>query len=719
MVRFNNESFRDLILELAPALNTESRDPILNIPAAFDTEFTSFYDESDCEESALCYIWMFGINDTVVYGRELDEFVDLIHQLNGYLVPSRKRLLVYVHFLKADFSYIKKLFDYDQVFITGSRDPLYARYGAIEFRDSLVLAGGKSLAFVGNHLRNPVQKAVGDLDYDLIRHPQTPLTDKELHYCEQDIRVLIQYIREKMEDEGGKLSKVPYTNTGYVRRDVRNATINGPKKYEYITLMDQLTITPDAYLQSELAFQGGAVGPNIMRIGEVDERGEFTNTKTWENVHSYDIKSSYPYVMCTRYFPMSYPTPIPDRELRKAESRDSLLNNYCCLFTLEVWDLVPLTNYAFPISYHKLQNSIGVRKASGRVMSAAYIEIVCTELDYAVWTKFYDITPLNSRITHLRIFNRGYLPEPIVRQTLSYFNKKTTLDGIAGKEEEYMLSKNMLNSIYGMMVERPVRPIYHYDIEHDFTHDAADYMQQIADYNENPRRFLYYPWGVYVTAWARYRLYEGIYAVGDNFLYCDTDSVKYTGSRDPFFEEENKRVHAEMVELSKRLKLPLDYIMPSTPEGIQMCLGVWEHEWDAHKFKTIGAKRYLVDYAWTAKGNRKYEQGTKLELTVAGSNKSGTLEYILKKAKAESRDPFDVFDAGLVVPPEYAKRTISKFIDNERNGWVTDYLGNRYYYDSLSGLHIKPASYSFSITEEMYNAVISITHDAVFGNEDL
>ncbi len=707
MVKFNDESFRDLILELAPALSTESRDPILNVPAAFDTEFTSFYDESDLQESALCYIWMFGINDTIVYGRELDEFVDLIHRLNAYLVPTHKRLLVYVHFLKADFSFIKKLFNYDNVFITGSRDPLYARYGAIEFRDSLVLAGGKSLAFVGEHLRNKTEKAVGDLDYDLIRHPKTPLTLTELHYCEQDIRVLVQYIREKMEDEGGKLSAVPYTNTGYVRRDVRNATISGPKKHEYITLMDELTVTPDAYLQCELAFQGGAVGPNIARIGDVDENGEFTNTKTWEHVHSYDIKSSYPYVMCTKYFPMSYPIPVPDCDLRKSGSRDPYLNEYCCLFTLEVWDLYPTTNYCFPISYHKLQNSIGVRKASGRVISAAYIEIVCTELDYVVWTKFYNITDSNSRIKHMRIFNRGYLPDSIVRQTLSYFNKKTTLDGIKGREEEYMLSKNMLNSIYGMMVERPVRPIYHYDTEADFTKDAADYVKQIADYNENPRRFLYYPWGIYVTAWARYRLYEGIRAVGENFLYCDTDSVKYTGSRDPFFEEESKKAWKSIEDLARRLNLSLDHVIPKHKKGEPKCLGVWEHEWTADQFKTIGAKRYM------------YRIGNEFSLTTAGTNKKLTLEYILKKAKAESRDPFDVFDADLIIPPKYSKRTISKFIDTERNGWVTDYLGNRYYYDSPSGLHIKPAPYTFSITEEMYDAVISITHDAVFGNEDL
>ena len=45
----------------------------------------------------------------------------------------------------------------------------------------------------------------------------------------------------------------------------------------------------------------------------------------------------------------------------------------------------------------------------------------------------------------------------------------------------------------------------------------------------NKKAFMAYQWGVWVTAWARYRLEEGIKLAGDNFVYSDTDCVKYVG----------------------------------------------------------------------------------------------------------------------------------------------------------------------------------------------
>lgn len=42
-----------------------------------------------------------------------------------------------------------------------------------------------------------VEKKVGDLDYNLVRTSSTPLTEQELGYCENDIRVVIAYIQEK------------------------------------------------------------------------------------------------------------------------------------------------------------------------------------------------------------------------------------------------------------------------------------------------------------------------------------------------------------------------------------------------------------------------------------------------------------------------------------------------------------------------------------------
>lgn len=699
MKLYSEETLLDLKAEMLMS-QCVGKKRILNIPAAFDTEASSFTDDDHGNEVGLCYIWMFGIRNTVVYGRYLDEFVDLVTKLNEFLKRNKQMLYVYVHFLKYDFSFIKKLFKWDDVFIRSMREPLYAKYGNIEFRDSLALAGGRGLAYIGKHLRTKVLKAEGDLDYDKIRTPETPLVTKELHYCEMDIRVLCQYIKEKIEDDGD-ITKIPYTNTGYVRNYCRNACFEN--RGRYMDFIDGLTLTPDAYLQCEKAFAGGAVGPNIKYVGQ-----------TVENLHSYDIKSSYPYVMVTGYFPMQYPIPVSDKQATK--DIEALVTKYCCQFTLEIWDLFPKTDYCFPISEHKCNEVLGARVASGRVINAMYVSINVTELDYMTFKRFYNFGEM--RIRRCRIYTRGFLPAPIVKSVLEFFNRKTTLDGVEGKEQEYMIAKNMLNSVYGMMVEKIVRESYFF--HEDFGKGDKDYIGQVVDYNEKRNRFLYYPWGVWVTAHARYRLYDAIAAVGDDYRYCDTDSVKFIGEHTDYFDRVNREAYALVTKVAERLNLPIDYVIPSDPDGNKQCLGVWKHEWDAFRFKTIGAKRYLVDFSWTEKGNKHYDiAGTKLELTVAGTNKASTMEYIKQQALVTKQNPFDIFNEYLIVPAEYAKRTTAKFIDKPSNGFVTDYLGVRRYYESESGVYIKPTSYSFSITDEMVDAILYLTHDGHYTEEDI
>lgn len=731
--RYDAASLCDLINECM-GKPVYTRRNYINVASAFDTEASSFIDERTELEVGLCYVWMFGIGDTVVYGRELPEFINLCHSLNAWLKREKKTLISYIHFTKYDFSFIKYLLPWKQVFLHKARYPLYFRYGNIEFRDSLVLAGGRSLAKCGADLRKPVHKAVGDLDYNLIRHPQTPLTPLEQHYCEMDIRVLIAYIREKIEDEGS-IDKIPYTNTGYVRRYVKAKCFEN--REHYLSIMDGLTLTPDAYLQCEKAFAGGAVGPNIHRVGFVDKDRVFT-PKVFHDVWSYDIKSSYPYVMVTQYYPMQYPIPIPDKQAANMLAHN--LENYCCLFTLELFDVVGRTNYCFPISRHKCNDCIGEVVASGRVLSAAYISINVTELDFETIMRFYDAEG-GIRVSRFRIFQRGRLPQPIVESVIKFFNDKTTLDGIPDRKADYMISKNMLNACYGMMVEKVVRALLDFINGEGFVSGGKDYVKQIDEYNNKESRFLYYPWGVWVTAWARYRLYDAIYHVGDDYIYCDTDSVKLINGEKhvDYFKTANMLAHKAIEETANMLAMPIDYIAPRSPKGEQKWLGVWEKEFEAVRFQTLGAKRYLVQYdTWTPEQDtfyrthkkvnkqwvecsfegveywRNYAENVPLELTVAGSNKIGTLAYMLKLADETGKDVFDLFTPSLVIPAEYAKRTVAKFIDEERCGYVTDYLGNNYYYNALSGVYIKPTGYSFSITEEMLDAVLSLSHDATY-----
>ena len=194
----------------------------LNIPVSFDIETSSWYNDQG-EKCACMYIWQFGIDGIVIYGRTWDEFLDMLSQLVDYLdLSAQRRIIIYVHNLGYEFQFMRKWFTWDKVFAIKNRRPVYAICGPFEFRCSLFLSN-YALAYIGDNLlhRYPVRKLVGNLDYSKVRHSSTPLTKDELDYCFNDVRVVMAYIREKIEQDGS-IVDIPLTNTGYVRRYCRN-----------------------------------------------------------------------------------------------------------------------------------------------------------------------------------------------------------------------------------------------------------------------------------------------------------------------------------------------------------------------------------------------------------------------------------------------------------------------------------------------------------------
>ena len=199
-----------------------------NIPAAFDIETSSYYENDDKKpenKRAIMYHWQFGIWNIVTCGRTWNEFKSLLKKVSVVMdLSEAKRLIVYVHNLPYEFFFMHKHFTWDKVFFLDDKKPVYAitDFG-IEFRCSLKLSGGRGLAQVGKELLcYKVEKMAGDLDYELIRTPETQLTEKEKKYCENDIRVITSYIQEKIEHDGD-ITKIPLTNTGYVRNLCRKA----------------------------------------------------------------------------------------------------------------------------------------------------------------------------------------------------------------------------------------------------------------------------------------------------------------------------------------------------------------------------------------------------------------------------------------------------------------------------------------------------------------
>ena len=656
---------------------------VYNIPCSFDIETSSWYeDDAETQKRATMYIWQLSIGGYQILGRTWEEFLDCLETIKTTLHLCKSRLLViYVHNLQYEFQFIRKLFEWDNVFMVDSRRPVRAVTGSFIFKCSLLLSN-YSLANVGKLLltKYKVMKAEGDLDYSLVRHSQTPITASELGYCISDIQVVTSFIQEKIEQDGNIL-KIPLTNTGYVRNycreecftqgftsksDIKRSVSN------YRALMKCLQIkSNEEYEQNKRVLMGGFTHANAYYSGKVVY-----------DVGSADIASSYPKTMVCDYFPMSASVYIGS--VNDAETFLRLLETYCCIFDITFYDLEPSVPFENPLSLSRCDCE-NPTVNNGRVVSATVCHTTLTELDYDTISRFY--TWSSFKVYNMRTYIRNYLPRPLIMAVLKLYADKTLLKGDADHLIEYMVSKNMVNSSYGMMVTDIVREIQTYDGD-NFTTEQPDIASQLADYNDNYNRFQYYTWGVYVTAHARHSLFEAIYEFKNDYVYCDTDSIKGVNfdSHQAFFDSYNLRVQSSLLKMCDCLSIPFELCTPKTKEGVTKMIGIWEREHDYSRFKTLGAKRYLVEYSDTQK----------MELTVSGLNKHIALSYILSECNNDHALAFDFFRDYMFIPAGHTGKNTVTYIDSETSGYVEDYLGEISSYHELSSTHMEAQSYLLS-----------------------
>lgn len=652
-------------------------------PCAFDIETTSFISYNG-EKTAIMYEWTLGINGLVIIGRTWDEFLKCIEKLIECLdVSLNKRLVIYVHNLAYEFQFICKRFEWEKVFAIDNRKPVYATTtNGIEFRCSYLLSGYSLEKLAQNLTIVKIEKLVGDLDYSLMRHSETPLTVKEKGYCVNDVKIVMAYIYERIQLDGG-ITKIPLTKTGYVRQYCRHECFKNErsKKYmknrEYYDLMNELTIEPEEYKQLKRAFQGGFTHAN-----------PFYSGKEVENVGSDDFTSSYPCVMVAEMFPMSKAELV---DIKSKEDLEYNLKYYCCLFDAEFIDIDSKVLFDNYISISRCWDVEKPVVNNGRLVSAKKIKITLTEQDYNIIKVFYKSKHFG--VSNFRRYKKSYLPTSLVKSILKLYSDKTTLKGVEGKEVEYLQSKEQLNSCYGMMVTDIVRDSYIYVDE--WLSDTPDFNTAIEKYNNSSNRFLFYPWGVWVTAYARRNLFTGIIEFKDDYIYSDTDSIKTVNRENhiKYINAYNDMIRNRLYKAMDFHGLSHDLIEPTTVRGEKKCLGVWDFEGYYERFKTLGAKRYMV------------QKNGEINITVSGLNKKIAVPYLKQKF---GDDIFKEFKQGLYVPPEYTGKNTHTYIDNERSGVLIDYLGNKCAYHELSSVHMEGSDYHLSLSKEYVDYLTEI-----------
>lgn len=643
-----------------------------NIPASFDIEVTSWVENG--EKKATMYIWMFDLDGIIVYGRTWEEYINWLNRIIKLKKPE-VHIVIYVHNLSYEFQFICRMFEWETVFASKERRPIYARNEHFEYRCSYYLSG-YSLATVARNLNtHKIEKLMGNLDYSIKRNSKTKLSEEEIAYCEHDVLILQYYIEEQIE-QCGNIAKIPLTQTGFVRQDVKhraNAKDTRKKRYE---LISRCVLEPDVYNMAKAAYRGGFTHACAYKVNEIIE-----------NVGSIDFASSYPAVMFTETFPMSAAILVDPKDYENS------LKKYHCIFTIEIEHLYSVEYTDHILSHSKCKEVTGFQLDNGRIVSAEHLITTVTEIEYDNLCKFY--TWKSCTIIKMYAFAKGFLPKYMLEAISEYFRNKTMLKGIEGVEAEYMHAKQLLNSTYGMSVTDICRDTITFD-GWDWVKEPVNVEETLNNYNKNPGRFLYYLWGIYVTAYATRNLMNGILEFGRDYIYSDTDSIKATNmdNHSEYIQTYNQNIINKVRKACIRNGWPENYMEPRDAKGKTRYLGIWEREDGYEKFKTLGAKRYA------------YIQNGKFGITIAGVNKQNGARYMVEKY---GDGALEAFTADLCFPAEIeingekyspSGKGILTYIDESISGYMTDYQGNQAYYDEQSFVHFSNGTYSLDMSDE-------------------
>jgi len=563
--------YENLHLRTLPT-NKRSKLRYADIICAFDIETTNI----DKYDQAVMYIWQFQIGQKwTVTGRTWDEFKTFLSRLSD-VIPDNDYIVVYVHNLSFEWSFLKSIIPAEDVFAMSDRKVLRFRSGRFEFRCSYLHSNSSLEKYLERH--NVKSKKIKGFDYRKKRYPWTRLTKKEMLYCINDVRGLVQALDAEMKADGDDLYTIPLTATGYIRRRARAAMAG---LIQYIRPM-----LPDLEIFTALrkAFRGGDTHANRYNAGFIID-----TRRIGRPANSYDMASAYPGTMLTELFPKKFTRRDPVDFLYYYQKGKA------CLMYVQLDNVrLHLENWGNPyIPKAKCETISGAAYDNGRVLQADKLTIYCTEIDFEIMAKEYDF---DYKIRELWTASKAPLPDKFKDLLMELYRAKTELKGVAGQEYFYDNAKRQFNSSYGMTVQNPCKVNYVYRdgiLQPDMDETLEDLMEKYQKHGWLP-----YQWGVYVTCYCRQRLHRGLWLIDpDDFLYSDTDSIKCLGDYDQAFAQLNE-------------ELKDDRYSAVDPAGKRHYIGVYEKDATYLRFITYGAKKYAYE-----------DMDGSLHITVAGVNK--------------------------------------------------------------------------------------------------
>lgn len=627
------------------------RSKYLDIGCGFDIETSRI----ENKHLSFMYIWMFSLNDLVIYGRTWEELGNFMEFLKDYYnLDENQKLIVWVHNLSFEFQFIKKRMawnkgknNYPNIFALSPRKIVKACIDGIEFRDSLSLTN-LSLKKMAEDYNLFHKKLVGDLDYSILRHSESKLIDAELAYCFNDVLILADFQNKYIYEYFIKRNiKLPLTSTGIVRDELKRNFKNLIKKKRLFYQKKISTAFPEFEIYKIMR-------EYLYRGGYVHSAPGLSDQVLLYDLGSEDFKSAYPAYLLQNKFPMTFIEADPDEYIKAFDKRITKEEAFFGLFEFKNIKSKGLISYESSNKILEYKNAVW---DNGRLWKADSIKVWVNEDDLQIYEDVYNY----EEIKCFRLFKsrKEYLPKYVLNLILKYYATKEKIGKISKDSIEYKNAKSRLNSIYGMMCTSLYFMEYHYIEE-------IGQIQSVPtekEYNELINDQILLPqWGIWTTSGIRFRLiHYGFMKCGKDAIYGDTDSIKLIN----FYN--NEYVFKNFNNMIKRINSKM-YVADYDRKLFQE-IGFFDYEGKILKFKTLGAKRYLYSQVKKDKESGKYHISN--ISTIAGMKKGTLDEY----SEANDINIYDAFKEGLILDLSFSKKLTSIYNDEYFEESVTDAEG--------------------------------------------
>lgn len=331
----------------------------------------------------------------------------------------------------------------------------------------------------------PISKL--SINYQEKRENGHKLTEEEISYIKNDVEIVARAI-EILHKQG--LTKM---TTG----------ANALEEYKKIIskkLFEKWFPPPLYDSDIRQAYKGGFTYLNPKYAG-----------KDIKNGIVLDVNSLYPSVM--------YYSPLPYGEGKYFTGKyinDDNYNLYIqmfrCQFKLKKGYIptIQLKNNMFFVPTEYLESSKG-----------EYITMCLTNIDLELFFEHYEVYDIDY-ISGWKF--RSYIG--LFKNYIDKWNKIKVQATIEKNGAMRSIAKLMLNSLYGKFALNPkVKSKYPFLGDDDIIHYKI--------VQEEDRKPIYIPMGVFITSWARYKTITSAQKVYDRFIYADTDSLHLEGEEIP------------------------------------------------------------------------------------------------------------------------------------------------------------------------------------------